>query len=89
MARQEREAAIVVAQTGTRHAVQLGANSVGFRDPSGVGIDGWYEEMNVLNIAVNAASSSVAKRKGKDVEIVKEVFRRRAKVEEKMPYIKG
>jgi hypothetical protein len=31
----------------------------------------------------------MAKRKGKDVEIVKEVFQRRAKVEEKMPYIKG
>jgi hypothetical protein len=31
----------------------------------------------------------MAKRKGKDVEIIKEVFRRRAKVEEKMPYIKG
>jgi hypothetical protein len=44
--------------------------------------------MNVLNITINAVSSSIAKRKGKDVEIVKEVFRRRAKVEEKMPYIK-
>jgi hypothetical protein len=31
----------------------------------------------------------MAKRKRKDVEIVKEVFRRRAKVEEKIPYIKG
>jgi hypothetical protein len=30
----------------------------------------------------------MAKRKGKDVEIVKEVFQRRAKAEEKMPYIK-
>jgi len=89
MARQEREAATVAAQTGTGHAVQLGANSVGFGDPSGVGIDGWYEEMNVLNVAVNAASSSVAKRKGKDVETVKEVFRRRAKAEEKMPHMKG
>jgi hypothetical protein len=34
-------------------------------------------------------SSSVAKRKGRDIEIVKEVFWRRAKVEEKIPYIKG
>jgi hypothetical protein len=47
---------------------------VGFGDPSGVGINSWYEEMNVLNIAINAVSSSMAKRKGKDVEIVKEVF---------------
>jgi hypothetical protein len=31
----------------------------------------------------------MAKRKGKDVEIVKEVFRRRAKAEEKILYIKG
>jgi hypothetical protein len=31
----------------------------------------------------------MAKRKGKDMEIVKEVFRRQAKAEEKMPYIKG
>jgi hypothetical protein len=45
--------------------------------------------MNVLNIAVNAISGSVARRKGRDVEIVKEVFWRRAKAEEKMPHIKG
>jgi hypothetical protein len=31
----------------------------------------------------------VAKRRGKDVEIVKEVFQRRAKAEEKMLHIKG
>jgi hypothetical protein len=47
---------------------------VGFRDPSSVGINSWYKEINVLNIAINTVSSSVAKRKGRDVEIVKEVF---------------
>jgi len=31
--------------------------------------------MNILNITINVVSSSIAKRKGKDVaEIVKEVF---------------
>ena len=31
----------------------------------------------------------MAKRKRKDIEIVKEVFRRRAKAKEKIPHIKG
>jgi len=30
--------------------------------------------MNILNITINTISSSIAKRKGKDIEIVKEVF---------------
>jgi hypothetical protein len=45
--------------------------------------------MNVLNITINTVSSSVAKRKRRDVETVKEVFQRRAKAEEKILYIKG
>jgi hypothetical protein len=31
----------------------------------------------------------MARRKGRDVEIVKEVFRRRAKAKEKIPHMKG
>jgi hypothetical protein len=31
----------------------------------------------------------MARRKGRDIEIVKEVFRRQAKAKEKIPYIKG
>jgi hypothetical protein len=30
--------------------------------------------MNILNITINAASGSMARRKGRDIEIVKEVF---------------
>jgi hypothetical protein len=44
---------------------------VGFGDPSSIGINSWYKEMNVLNITINIVSSSIAKRKGKDMEIVK------------------
>jgi hypothetical protein len=32
---------------------------------------------------------SLLRRKGKEVEIAKEVFRRRARAEEKLPYIRG
>ena len=45
-------------------------------------------EINILNITINTISSSITKRKGKDIEIIKEVFQRRAKVKEKILYIK-
>jgi hypothetical protein len=47
---------------------------VGFSDSSSTGIDGWYKEINVLNIAINTISGSIARRKRRDIEIVKEVF---------------
>jgi hypothetical protein len=45
--------------------------------------------MSILNISINIVSSSIVKRKGKDIELAKEVFRRWTKAKEKMPYIKG
>jgi hypothetical protein len=49
---------------------------VGFGDSSSTGINSWYKEINILNITINTISGSMARRKRRDVEIVKEVFRR-------------
>jgi hypothetical protein len=43
----------------------------------------------VNSISVNTITGSSSKRKGKEVETAKEVFRRQARAEEKLPYIRG
>jgi hypothetical protein len=43
----------------------------------------------INSISVNTATGSSLKRKGKEVETAKEVFRRQARAEEKLPHIRG
>ena len=45
--------------------------------------------MAINSISINAIIGSLLKRKRKEVEIAKEVFRRQAKVKEKLSYIRG
>jgi hypothetical protein len=43
----------------------------------------------INSISINAIIGFLLKRKRKEVEIAKEVFRRQAKVKEKLSYIRG
>jgi hypothetical protein len=43
----------------------------------------------INSISINAITGSLLRRKGKEVKIAKEVFQRRARAEEKLPYIRG
>ena len=45
--------------------------------------------MAINSISINTITGSLLKKKGKEVETVKEVFRRRARAEKKLPYIRG
>ena len=45
--------------------------------------------MAINSISINTITGSLLKRKRKEIEIAKEVFRRRARAEEKLPYIRG
>ena len=45
--------------------------------------------MAINSISINAITGSLLKRKGKEVKIAKEVFRKRARVKEKLSYIRG
>jgi hypothetical protein len=89
MARQEREMGNATLQKESGQQIRLGGNCIGICDPSGSGIDDWYQDLNVLSVAVNAASGSASKKKGKDMETAKEVFRRRARAEEKLPHVRS
>jgi hypothetical protein len=43
----------------------------------------------INSISINTITGSLLKRKGKEVEIAKDVFRKRARAKEKLSYIKG
>jgi hypothetical protein len=43
----------------------------------------------INSISINTITGSLLKRKGKEVEIAKEVFRRQARAKEKLSYIRG
>jgi hypothetical protein len=43
----------------------------------------------INSISINIITGFLLKRKGKEVKTVKEVFQRRAKAKEKLPYIRG
>jgi hypothetical protein len=43
----------------------------------------------INSISINAITGSLLRRKGKEVEIAKEVFRKQARAEERLPYIRG
>ena len=45
--------------------------------------------MAINSISINIIIGFLLKRKGKEIEIAKEVFRRQARVEEKLSYIRG
>ena len=45
--------------------------------------------MAINSISINTITGSLLKRKRKEVKITKEVFRKQARVEEKLPYIRG
>ena len=78
-----------VASRESEQPLRLGGNCVGIADASGSGIDGWYQDLAVNSVSVNAATGSSSRRKGKEVETAKEVFRRQARAEEKLSYIRG
>ena len=78
-----------VASRESEQPLRLGGNCVGIADTSGSGIEGWYQDLAVNSVSVNAATGSSSKRKGKEVETAKEVFRRRARAEEKLPHVRG
>jgi len=43
----------------------------------------------INSISINIITGSLLRRKGKEVEIAKEVFRRRARAKEKLPHVRG
>jgi hypothetical protein len=43
----------------------------------------------VNSISINTITGSLLKRKEKEVETAKEVFRKQARAKEKLPYIRG
>jgi hypothetical protein len=43
----------------------------------------------INSISINTITSSLLKRKKKEIEIAKEVFQKRARAKEKLPYIRG
>jgi hypothetical protein len=43
----------------------------------------------INSISINTIIGFLLKRKGKEVEIAKKVFRKRARAEKKLPYIRG
>jgi hypothetical protein len=43
----------------------------------------------INSISINIITGFLLKKKGKEIEIVKEVFRKRARAKEKLPYIRG
>jgi hypothetical protein len=43
----------------------------------------------VNSVSVNAITGSLLRRKGKEVEIAKEVFRRRARAKERLSHVRG
>jgi hypothetical protein len=45
--------------------------------------------LTINSISINTIMGSLLKRKGKEVEIVKEVFQKQARTKEKLPYIRG
>ena len=45
--------------------------------------------MAINSISINTITGSLLKRKRKEIEIAKEVFRKQAKVEKKLFYIRG
>jgi hypothetical protein len=45
--------------------------------------------LTINSISINTIMDSLLKRKGKEIETVKEVFRRQARAKEKLPYIRG
>jgi hypothetical protein len=45
--------------------------------------------LTINSISINIITGSLLKRKRKEVEIVKEVFQKQARVEEKLFYIRG
>ena len=45
--------------------------------------------MAINSISINTIIGSLLKRKGKEIEIAKEVFRKQARAKEKLSYIRG
>jgi hypothetical protein len=43
----------------------------------------------INSISINIIIGFLLKRKGKEIEIAKKVFRKRARIKEKLPYIRG
>jgi hypothetical protein len=43
----------------------------------------------INSISINIITGFLLRKKGKEIEVVKEVFRKRARIEEKLFYIKG
>jgi hypothetical protein len=43
----------------------------------------------INSISINTITGSLLKRKGKEIEIAKEVFRKQARAKEKLSYIRG
>jgi hypothetical protein len=43
----------------------------------------------INSISINTIIGFLLRKKGKEVEIAKEVFRKQARIEEKLPYIRG
>jgi hypothetical protein len=43
----------------------------------------------INSISINIITGSLLKKKEKEVKIAKEVFRKQARAEEKLPYIRG
>jgi hypothetical protein len=46
-------------------------------------------DLAINSISINTIIGSLLRRKGKEIEIAKEVFRKQARVKEKLPYIRG
>jgi hypothetical protein len=78
-----------VASRESGQPLRLGGNYIGIADASGSGINEWYQDLAVNSVSVNAITGSSSKRKGKEVEIAKDVFRRRARAKEKLPHVRG
>jgi hypothetical protein len=43
----------------------------------------------INSVSINTITGSLLRRKEKEIEIAKKVFRKQAKAEEKLPYIRG
>ena len=45
--------------------------------------------MAINSVSINTITGSLLRKKGKEVKIAKEVFRKQARVKEKLPHVRG